>query len=71
MKEQKLIIHAINVPLETAVSVLNDVNIEKLESEQIDDDGVIVSEGAYMVYMETKRRKSVRVDVWRCARREE
>lgn len=65
MKKQKLIIYAYNIPLGTAVSVLNAVNIEKLKSEQINDDCIITSTDKHMVYMETKRRKSVRVDIWR------
>lgn len=65
MTKQKLIIYAYNIPLGTAVSVLNAVNIEKLKSEQIDDDCVIASTEKHIVYMETKRRKSIRVDIWR------
>lgn len=65
MIKQKLIIYAYDIPLGTAVSVLNAANIEKLKSKQIDDDPIIASTDKHMVYLETKRRKSVRVDIWR------
>lgn len=65
MKKQKLIIYAYDIPLGLAVSVLRCANIEKMLAKQEGDSPVIASTDRHMVYMGTKRRKSVRVDIWR------
>ena len=63
-----MIVEANGIPMARAIRVLDTINIDKVMKQQIKNDCLIVCTSRHVVYIETKKRKSIGVVV--CAKKE-
>lgn len=64
-KAERLIIRAYGMPIDKAVEIVDMVGVRNLLKEQIDGDDVIDKVGDCLVYLTTKNRTSIGIDVWK------
>ena len=65
MKAERLIIRAYGLPIDKAVEIVNMIGVSSLLKDQIEGDDVIDKVGSYLVYLTTKNRTSIGIDVWK------
>ena len=65
---ERMIVEANGIPMARAIRVLDTINIDKVMEQQIKNDCLIVCTSRHVVYIETKKRKSIGVVV--CAKKE-
>lgn len=65
---ERMIVEANGIPMARAIRVLDTINIDKVMKQQIKNDCLIVCTSRHVVYIETKKRKSIGVVV--CAKKE-
>ena len=62
---ERVIIRAFGLPIDKAVEIVGRVGVNNMLKDQINGDDIIVRAGDCAVFLTTKNRKSIGIDVWK------
>lgn len=62
---ERVIIRAYGLPVDKAVKIVAMVGVDNMLKNQIDGDDSLVGFEDSMIYLTTKNRKSIGIDVWK------